>query len=371
MSLNFSKSKSKNTSQSSATRTGTDKFQTGWDDLKKSLGPNGLNATQQQGVGMFSAPNQFGAGLETQRLNLNSLMPQYQALANQPNRNAGLVAPTTYTGAQAGQATAGQAGPVADVTARTGASFMNAYRNPYERDVVDSSLADLQRKYEQVVNTSKMGAAAGGAFGGGRHGVADANNADNYLRTVGSTAGNLRNLGFTNAMHGGTADAGRFLSADQGNQAVGAELGMFNAGQLTDTSKFNAGQTTQNNQFNAGNLFTNDTNNANREQNTNQFNITSNNAQDAQKLTALNAMGDNYIQQAGLTSEQAALFRQNAQDLIESGTIGVDQLMQLLRLQTATFGEDRTGSGTGTASGFSAGISPSYTQAPGVGGFSF
>lgn len=370
MSIKFGKSKQKSTSQQTMNRTNTEGFQRDLDELKKKLGIGGFNSTQQQGVDALSAPNTFGAGLETQRNNLGLLVPQYQSYINAPTRQSAAIAPTTYAGATAGQAQAGQAATPDDVIARTGREFMDAYKNPYEQAVLDTTLDDLRREYDKSVNRSKMAAAAGGAYGGGRHGVFDAENADNYLRTVGSTSAGIRNLGFTNALGAGQTDATRFLGADQGNQQTQAGINTFNAGQLSDVSKFNAGQGTDVSKFNAGNLFTNDTNNANRLQQNNQFNVSSGITQDTAKLGALNDISTNFIAQAGLTSDQAALFRQNALDLIQAGAISVDQLMDLLRAQTATFGTTGTASGTGSQSGFSIGGGVGYDSS-GSGAFRF
>lgn len=122
-----------------------------------------------------------------------------------------------------------------DVTARTGASMMEAYRNPYEDQVVASTLSDLEKAYGKTQNDlrAQYGGQGWSPTAGSPAGlqVAAAEAADDYLRTVGSTAGALRKAGFDTAAQYGTQDAGRKLAADTTNAGTDATLSMFNAGQ--------------------------------------------------------------------------------------------------------------------------------------------
>ena len=117
----------------------------------------------------------------------------------------------------------------ANVTAQQGAQYMDSYRNPFEDQVVQSALSDLERQYGSARNTSNMQQAAAGAFGGGRQGIRDAAIADDYLRTVGATSGGLRAQGFNTAAGLGMQDAGRTLQADTFNNQQAQARNMFDA----------------------------------------------------------------------------------------------------------------------------------------------
>ena len=114
--------------------------------------------------------------------------------------------------------------PVQNVAAQkfTDANI-DAYMNPYTNQVTDTSLADLGQNYVRTVNASDLQQAAGGAFGGGRHAIRDAQVADDYLRTVGSTSSQLRNQAYNSAAGLIQGDQNRALQASQGNQQAGLQ----------------------------------------------------------------------------------------------------------------------------------------------------
>ncbi|MEQ9111224.1 MAG: hypothetical protein RIF37_00605 [Rhodospirillaceae bacterium] len=112
-------------------------------------------------------------------------------------------------------------GDVQNVAAQTFTDAdMSAYMNPYTSQVVDASLADLGANYARTLNASDLQQAAGGAFGGGRHGIRDAQVADDYLRNVGSTSSQLRHQAFGTAAGLIQNDQNRALQAAQSNQSA-------------------------------------------------------------------------------------------------------------------------------------------------------
>ena len=100
---------------------------------------------------------------------------------------------------------------------------VDAYMNPYTNQVVDTTLADLGQNYARTVNSSDLQQAAGGAFGGGRHAIREAQVADDYLRNVGSTTAQLRNQAFNAASGLIQGDQNRALLASQANQQAGLQ----------------------------------------------------------------------------------------------------------------------------------------------------
>ena len=90
---------------------------------------------------------------------------------------------------------------------RTGMSYDAAdpsrYFNPFEDQVVDGVLGDIERSRGMQRVNDAQGATSAGAWGGSRHGVADSLTNEGALRTAGSTAANLRQKGYRDAVQTG------------------------------------------------------------------------------------------------------------------------------------------------------------------------
>ncbi len=103
------------------------------------------------------------------------------------------------------------------VTAQTGAAYMQPYQQGYTNDVVNATTADLTNQYGKALNASNMAGTAAGGFANSRMGLRDAQTTDDFLRTLGLTTGTLRDQGFGRAMQGGANDAGNALNASGQN----------------------------------------------------------------------------------------------------------------------------------------------------------
>lgn len=98
------------------------------------------------------------------------------------------------------------------------------YQNPYQRDVINTTMSDIERQREiQRVADQQSGTAAK-AFGGSRSGVADALTNEASQRTGASTLANLNQQGFNTAAGLAQNDAQRQLQA-------GAQLGQIGQAQ--------------------------------------------------------------------------------------------------------------------------------------------
>ena len=104
-----------------------------------------------------------------------------------------------------------------------GQTDLSQYTNPFESQVVDQTMADLERarKTQQNVSDYQMGRA--GAFGGSRHGIADAESNRNFYDRAGALAGGLRQQGFTQAQNMAGQDANRMMQASMANQGAGLQ----------------------------------------------------------------------------------------------------------------------------------------------------
>lgn len=115
----------------------------------------------------------------------------------------------------------------AQVQAQTAAGGMAAYQNPYTQQVIDQSMSDLDRQRQMQQRTTGAQATAAGAFGGSRHGIAEAETNRAYAEKGGQLAGQLRAQGFNTALGAAQQDVTRQLQADTSNQAAQAMATQF------------------------------------------------------------------------------------------------------------------------------------------------
>jgi len=77
---------------------------------------------------------------------------------------------------------------------------LQPYTNPYETQVVEQSLADLERSRQMQQNLGGAQATRAGAFGGSRHGIAEAETNRAFAEQAARTASGLRQQGYQGAM---------------------------------------------------------------------------------------------------------------------------------------------------------------------------
>ena len=103
------------------------------------------------------------------------------------------------------------------------------YMNPYESQVVGQSLADIERSRQMAQNVGGAQASAARAFGGSRHGIAEAETNRAALEQAARTASSLRQSGFTQAQQlarqAQMQNQAAQLSGAQQRLSAGAQLG--------------------------------------------------------------------------------------------------------------------------------------------------
>jgi hypothetical protein len=124
--------------------------------------------------------------------------------------------------------------------AGTAAGGMPSYTNPWENQVVGQTTQDLYRAKQLTDQETAAAATQAGAFGGSRHGVADAETNKNFLDAVARSAGQLRQAGFTTEAGLGAADADRALSADASRYGTTAGILSGNADRSQNADLANA-----------------------------------------------------------------------------------------------------------------------------------
>lgn len=89
---------------------------------------------------------------------------------------------------------------------------IGAFMNPYTQNVTSQALADLERQRQMAANTMGAQASAAGAFGGSRHGIADAMTNEAFARQGANLFGNLQQQGFNTALGGAQTQQGMEMS---------------------------------------------------------------------------------------------------------------------------------------------------------------
>lgn len=210
----------------------------------------------------------FSRGLITEdRRNVRSLQAENPFQSYQGERVAGLN--ETQTGAQAdflaGQdAGTGLMSEAAEAARAAGGyqpqqvetqSFADAdlsgYMNPHLSAVRDATMKEIGRNRDLSLNDMNAQATRAGAFGGSRHGVAEAETRRGYADVEARTLAQLNSDAFNSAADLFNQDANRGLQADTTNANLsmqGAELGLRSAGLMGELG----GQMDASNRANAG-----------------------------------------------------------------------------------------------------------------------
>ena len=156
-----------------------------------------------------------------------------------------------YTAQQIAAAQANRAG-VQNIGAGTGAQYMSAYQNPFEQQVVQGALGDIERQRQLSQQAQQARAVGAKAFGGSRQAVAESLANEDYTRRMADTAAQLRSAGFTTAAGLGQTDAARALQAQMANQGVDLTLEQANAQLRQQGMMANQAAGNQASQFGAG-----------------------------------------------------------------------------------------------------------------------
>jgi hypothetical protein len=162
-----------------------------------------------------------------QAMGYNPATSQQAQLGNAQGFDAAQVGRTDVGSAQGyNAAMSGAAG----ANATMGAQAMGAYDNPFQTQVIDRAMGDLNRAEDRQLSEARRRAAGANSFGGSRTAILEGEIMRGFNDQRGDISANLRSQGFNTALQAGQTDAGR----------------------MTDVSQFNAGQQTQVNEANAG-----------------------------------------------------------------------------------------------------------------------
>ena len=91
---------------------------------------------------------------------------------------------------------------------------ISAYQNPFQEQVIDNAMADLNRGRQMQIQSDQDAAIGRGAFGGSRSALLEAETNRNFADRAGNLASSLRSQGFDRA----TSLAGQDMSRDMQNR---------------------------------------------------------------------------------------------------------------------------------------------------------
>ena len=214
--------------------------------------------------GGFNVNQAAAGGLQSAMQGTQEAM-RYQPMA---------VRPTDYSAAQAGSqgydaARAGSQGYDAAQAAQQAAlaadqvragqiagTNLGAYTNPYESQVVQQSLGDLERSRLMQQNQLGAQASSAGAFGGSRQGIAEAETNRAFADQAARTASGLRQSGYQQAqqlagqdiatqMQAALANQGANLQAGTTTAQLGQQVNLANQSALNQAGQFGAAAANQ------------------------------------------------------------------------------------------------------------------------------
>lgn len=235
--------------------------------------------------------------------------PQAQAQGyNASNWNPSMLGGAPQSQASSANAASIARGDVGNVSAGDAVGGMAAYQNPWENQVVDRTLGDINRQRDMALGNNQDRAIASRAFGGSRQAVMDSLTEGEYGRIAADTAAGLRAQGFNTAAGYSQQDAARGLQAQSQNQNADLNVAGQNAGYNQQSGMFNATNAQNASQYNTGLQAQYGMSNQNAQNAAGQFNAQNQTAADQYGATANNNASQ---YNAGLAS-QYGMANQNA-----------------------------------------------------------
>lgn len=122
---------------------------------------------------------------------------------------------------------------------QTAAGGMAAYQNPYQQQVIDATLRDIGGAQQTAMNQLGAQATQAGAFGGSRHGIAEAESNKAFNQQAIDAVSRMRQQGFNTALGASQADLQRQLGA--AGQMAGLGQQSFGYGQAIQNQQMQQG----------------------------------------------------------------------------------------------------------------------------------
>lgn len=201
---------------------------------------------------------------------------------------------------------------------------LSAYTNPYENQVVQSTLGDLDRARQMAMAQTGAQATAAGAFGGSRQGVMEAETNRAFAEQAAKSAGQLRSAGFNQAQGMAQQDIAGRMQASLANQGANLQAGTTTANLGQQANLANMSALNQASQFGAQAANQAAAQYAAQVQAANQYGAQAQNQASMANMAALNQAGQfnaTAAQQANLANQAAGLSGAQ-QRLAAAGQLG-------------------------------------------------
>jgi len=108
--------------------------------------------------------------------------------------------------------------------ARVGAGRIDRFMNPYEDQVVQQSMRDIGEAQQQALDLQGYQADRAKAFGGSRHGIAEAETRLGYGQQMADTSEQMRQQGFQTALGAAQQDVQNINAARQARLGAASQL---------------------------------------------------------------------------------------------------------------------------------------------------
>jgi len=187
-----------------------------------------------------ASPISTGYGVDPARINQAQALDRFKGSIS---GGAGDRITGAITAPTAGTITAPtiQAGDTVTEDTVTAGRFADTNIDPYmsrfQTGVIDAALGDIERQRKIQQNQNKAAAVAGGAFGGDRQAILEAETNRAALEQSARTAAQLRQSGFESAARLAEADLARQTDAARANQQAALQADLANQATGLDASK--------------------------------------------------------------------------------------------------------------------------------------
>lgn len=185
-------------------------------------------------------------------------------------------------------------------------SDLSAYQNPYESQVVQNTLTDIGKAQEMSLNQMGAQATQANAFGGSRHGIAEAETRKNFANQALNSVAGLRQQGFNQALQNRQFDIGQQTAASQFGATSAQAAQAANIARLQNIQAQNASARTGANQYLSNNLMA-----------AQQQNVANQMANRNAQLSAANQMGQ--LGQQAFNTGQTIQQQQAQQGILQQG----------------------------------------------------
>ena len=226
---------------------------------------------------------------------------------------------------------------------------LSAYTNPYESQVVQNSLSDIERARQMQANDLAAQATKAGAFGGSRAALMQSELGRNALQQAANTSSQLRQAGFQNAQQLAGQDIASRMQADLANQGANLQAGSLNANLAQSVNLANQGALNTAGQFGASAQNTAALQNAANRQAAAQFGASAANTAALSNQSALNNMTQYNLsnqlqaalanQSAGLQGANMRLGAANQMGNLANLGFGMGQQTQQMQSQSGTMAQ--------------------------------